>query len=125
MLEAIAKLNEQPSRPRLSARVGIDSGTVVVGAGAGKDAEVFGDVPNIAARVQSATEPDTVLITASAHRLISGSSSSKVPVHGTSKASLHRLSSSVSYDRLASADASVLHEDSRRSWAARKSLQLC
>jgi class 3 adenylate cyclase/tetratricopeptide (TPR) repeat protein len=72
MLEAIARLNEQPSRPKLSARVGIDSGTVVVGPGAGKDAEVFGDVPNIAARVQSAAEPDTVLITASAHRLISG-----------------------------------------------------
>jgi class 3 adenylate cyclase/predicted ATPase len=72
MLEAIAKLNEQPSRPTLSARVGIDSGKVVVGAGAGKDAEVFGDVPNIAARVQSAAQPDTVLITASAHRLISG-----------------------------------------------------
>ena len=72
MLEAIARLNEQPSRPKLSARVGMDSGTVVVGPGAGKAAEVFGDVPNIAARVQSAAEPDTVLITASAHRLISG-----------------------------------------------------
>jgi class 3 adenylate cyclase len=72
MLEAISRLNERPSRPKLSARVGIDSGTVVVGAGAGKDAEVFGHVPNIAARVQSAAEPDTVLITASAHRLISG-----------------------------------------------------
>jgi len=59
-------------RPKLSARVGIDSGMVVVGAGAGNDAEVFGDVPNIAARVQSAAEPDTVLITAAAHRLISG-----------------------------------------------------
>jgi class 3 adenylate cyclase len=54
LLEAIGRLNEQPSRPKLSARVGIDSGTVGVGAGAGKDAEVFGDVPNIAARVQSA-----------------------------------------------------------------------
>ncbi|HKV54960.1 MAG TPA: AAA family ATPase [Candidatus Binataceae bacterium] len=93
LLEAIARLNEQTSssdlhtsqtrllgsagaprsaRPKLSARVGIDSGMVVVGTGAGKDAEVFGDVPNIAARVQSAAEPDTVLITASAHRLISG-----------------------------------------------------
>jgi class 3 adenylate cyclase len=72
MLTEIGRLNEQPSRSKLSARVGIDSGTVVVGSGAGKDAEVFGDVPNIAARVQSAAEPDTVLITASAHRLISG-----------------------------------------------------
>jgi class 3 adenylate cyclase/tetratricopeptide (TPR) repeat protein len=79
ILDVIPKLNERSgtgfslSFPmRLSARVGIDSGTVVVGAGAGNDAEVFGDVPNIAARVQSAAEPDTVLITAAAHRLISG-----------------------------------------------------
>jgi class 3 adenylate cyclase len=33
--------------PELSARIGIDSATVVVGAGAGKDADVFGDTPNI------------------------------------------------------------------------------
>ena len=72
ILETIAKLNEQPSHPKLSTRVGIDSGTVVVGAGAGKDVDVFGDVPNVAARVQSAAEPDTVLITAAAQRLIPG-----------------------------------------------------
>jgi hypothetical protein len=30
ILDAIAKLNEQPGRPKLSARVGIDSGAVVV-----------------------------------------------------------------------------------------------
>ena len=63
ILDAIAKLNEQPARPKLAARVGIDSGAVVVGAGAGKDADVFGDAPNIAARVQAAAAPGTVLIT--------------------------------------------------------------
>ncbi len=62
ILDAIAKLNEQPARPKLAARVGIDSGAVVVGAGAGKDADVFGDTPNIAARVQAAAAPGTVLI---------------------------------------------------------------
>jgi class 3 adenylate cyclase/tetratricopeptide (TPR) repeat protein len=72
ILEAITGLNEQPSHPKLSARVGIDSGTVVVGTGAGKDADVFGDVPNIAARVQAGAEPDTVLLSAATHRLISG-----------------------------------------------------
>jgi class 3 adenylate cyclase len=72
ILDAIAKLNEQSGRPKLSARVGIDSGAVVVGAGAGKDADVFGDVPNLASRVQAAAEPDTVLITDAAHRLVSG-----------------------------------------------------
>src|SRR5216683_3264869 len=54
ILEAITKLNEHPARPKLAARVGIDSGAVVVGAGAGKDTDVFGDTPNIAARVQAA-----------------------------------------------------------------------
>ncbi len=72
ILDAIAKLNEQPGQPKLAARVGIDSGAVVVGVGAGKDADVFGDAPNIAARVQEAAAPGTVLITEDTHRLISG-----------------------------------------------------
>ncbi|MBV8053819.1 MAG: AAA family ATPase [Deltaproteobacteria bacterium] len=59
-------------RPKLVARVGIDSGAVVVGTGAGPDADVFGEAPNIAARVQAAAAPGTVLITAATHRLISG-----------------------------------------------------
>src|SRR5260370_30423818 len=54
------------------ARGGIDSGAVVGGAGAGKEGDVFGDAPNIAARVQEEPEPDTVLITAAVHVLISG-----------------------------------------------------
>ena len=50
ILEAITKLDQRPACPTLSARVGIDSGAVVVGAGADKEADVFGDTPNIAAR---------------------------------------------------------------------------
>jgi class 3 adenylate cyclase/tetratricopeptide (TPR) repeat protein len=72
IIDAIAKLNEQPGRPKLAARVGIHSGTVVVGAGAGKDADVFGDAPNIADRVQEAAAPGTVVVTEDTHRLISG-----------------------------------------------------
>jgi class 3 adenylate cyclase/tetratricopeptide (TPR) repeat protein len=72
IIDAIAKLNEQIERPKLSARVGIHSGAVVVGAGAGKDADVFGDAPNIAARVQEAAAPGTVLVTDDTHRLVSG-----------------------------------------------------
>src|SRR5712672_1604767 len=71
ILDAIAKLNEQPGYAKLSARVGIDSGLVVIGKGAGNEAEVFGDTPNIAARVQAAAEPDTVGITDATHRLVS------------------------------------------------------
>jgi len=52
ILDAIAKLNEQPVHVKLSARVGIDSEAAVVGKGADKDTDVFGDAPNIAARVE-------------------------------------------------------------------------
>jgi class 3 adenylate cyclase/tetratricopeptide (TPR) repeat protein len=70
--ETISKLNDQSIRPKLAARVGIDSGVVVVGAGAGKDPDVFGEAPNIAARVQAMAGPGAVLITSDTHRLISG-----------------------------------------------------
>src|SRR5580692_6095582 len=60
ILDAIANLNEQPGPVKLATRVGIDSGTVVIGKGAGNEAEVFGDTPNIAARVEAAVEPGTV-----------------------------------------------------------------
>jgi class 3 adenylate cyclase/tetratricopeptide (TPR) repeat protein len=72
ILESISRLNEQPLHAKLAARVGIHSGAVVVGAGAGKEAEVFGDVPNIAARLQAIAEPGTVLITGHTHRLVAG-----------------------------------------------------
>ncbi len=72
ILDGIAKLNEQPGHAQLSARIGIDSGPVVVGAGAGHDADVFGETPNIAKRVEAAAEPGTVAISDAAHRLVSG-----------------------------------------------------
>jgi hypothetical protein len=72
ILEAMSKLNEQPMRSKLSARIGIHSGTVVVGASAGENAGVFGEVPNIAPRVQGAALSDMVLITDATHRLVSG-----------------------------------------------------
>src|SRR6516162_8846873 len=72
ILEEVPKLNHQLTGAKLAARVGIDSGAVVVGAGAGKDADVFGEAPNIASRVQAAAEPGTVLVTDAVHRLVSG-----------------------------------------------------
>src|SRR6266851_5579355 len=71
IVDAIAKLNQHSARPELSARIGIDSGAVVVGASASRDADVFGDTPNIAARAQTAADPGTVLVTADTHRLVS------------------------------------------------------
>jgi class 3 adenylate cyclase/tetratricopeptide (TPR) repeat protein len=72
LLDAIAKLSDDASHPRMEARVGIDSGAVVVGVGAGLEPDVFGDTPNIAARLQSAAEPGSVLVSSSTHDLVSG-----------------------------------------------------
>ena len=72
ILEAVPKLNQETTNPKISVRVGIDSGAVVVGAGVSKDADVFGETPNVAARMQAIAVPGTVLISASTHRLISG-----------------------------------------------------
>jgi class 3 adenylate cyclase len=72
ILDAIGKLNQESGRPKLSARIGIDSGAVVVGTGAGLDIEVFGEAPNNAARAQALAVPGTVFISAATHRLVSG-----------------------------------------------------
>src|SRR5208337_849479 len=68
---ALADLNARNARsgaPELSARIGIDCGSVVVDAAG----EVFGEAPNVAARVQAAAEPGTVLVTASVQRQTAG-----------------------------------------------------
>jgi class 3 adenylate cyclase/predicted ATPase len=54
--------------PELAVRVGIHTGPVVIG----EDGEVFGEVPNVAARVQAAAEPGMLLVTRDVHRLVSG-----------------------------------------------------
>jgi class 3 adenylate cyclase/predicted ATPase len=68
---ALAELNARNASkgvPELSARVGLDSGQMVVDA----MGEVFGDAPNIAARVQSAAEPGSILVTATVQRQTAG-----------------------------------------------------
>jgi class 3 adenylate cyclase/tetratricopeptide (TPR) repeat protein len=68
---ALADLNARNAKagaPPLAARVGLDMGPVVVDAAG----EVFGDAPNVAARVQSAAEPGTVLVTARVQRQTAG-----------------------------------------------------
>jgi class 3 adenylate cyclase len=57
---------------KLSVRVGIQTGSVVMGHGGGAETDVFGDAPNVASRVQSAAEPDSVVITPAVHELVSG-----------------------------------------------------
>jgi class 3 adenylate cyclase/tetratricopeptide (TPR) repeat protein len=60
--------NASEGAPELSARIGLDSGQVVVDA----TGEVFGDAPNLAARVQGAAEPGSILITAAVQRQTAG-----------------------------------------------------
>jgi hypothetical protein len=55
----------------LCARIGIATGTVVVGGGA-PEHDVVGETPNLAARLQSLAEPNTVLIDENTRRLIGG-----------------------------------------------------
>jgi len=71
IIEAVAKLNEESAGPKISARIGIDSGMVVVTRN-GENFDVFGDSPNIAARVKGTALPGTVMVTAATERLISG-----------------------------------------------------
>ena len=52
----------------LHVRVGMHTGPVVIADGG----EVFGETANVAARVQGAAEPDTVVITAATQRLVAG-----------------------------------------------------
>jgi class 3 adenylate cyclase/predicted ATPase len=68
---ALADLNARHAgsgAPELAARIGIDAGPVVVDAAGA----VFGDTPNIAARVQSLAEPGSVLITTNVQRQVAG-----------------------------------------------------
>jgi hypothetical protein len=68
---ALAEINAKnrgKGAPDLLARIGLESGPVVVEA----TGEVFGDAPNIAARVQAAAEPGSVLVTMNVQRQVAG-----------------------------------------------------
>ena len=60
--------NARSARPQLSARIGFECGSVVVDA----TGEVFGDAPNLAARVQAEAEAGSVLITLNVQRQVAG-----------------------------------------------------
>src|SRR5439155_20965915 len=56
LLDTVAELNsrlEPAHGVRLAVQVGMDTGAVIVGEGAGAGVGVFGDTPNVAARVQA------------------------------------------------------------------------
>ena len=68
---ALSEINARSAAkgaPQLSARIGLESGPVVVETAG----EVFGDAPNIAARVQAAAEPGSVLVTRNVQLQVAG-----------------------------------------------------
>src|SRR5271157_174723 len=68
---ALVELNARNAgtrAPQLIARIGLESGPVVVDA----TGEVFGEAPNIAARVQGAAKPGAIFITATVLRQTAG-----------------------------------------------------
>jgi class 3 adenylate cyclase len=67
-LEDLNARNVARGLPALAARIGLQSGPVVVDS----SGEVFGDAPNVAARVQAAAEPGTLFVTAFVQRQVAG-----------------------------------------------------
>src|SRR5204863_10163125 len=67
-LAELNRKNEGTGKSLLAARIAIDSGSVVIDA----TGEIFGNVPNIAARAQALAEPGAVVVTARVQRQIAG-----------------------------------------------------
>ncbi len=67
-LAEVNRKNAGTGKPALSARIGIETGPVVVDAAG----EIYGDAPNAASRVQALAEPGTVMVTARVQRQIAG-----------------------------------------------------
>ena len=69
--QALIELNRKNTgtgKPALAARIAIDAGPVVIDA----TSEIFGEVPNIAARAQAVAEPGSVVVTARVQRQVAG-----------------------------------------------------
>ena len=67
-LAELNRKNEGTGKPVLAARVGLETGPAVVDAAG----EIYGDVANVAARVQALAEPGAVLVTARVQRQVAG-----------------------------------------------------
>jgi class 3 adenylate cyclase len=68
---ALAELNRNGAstrKPALNARIGIEIGPVVIDSAG----EIYGDAPNVAARVQALAEPGTVVVTARVQQQVVG-----------------------------------------------------
>ena len=72
---AALELRDSVAALGLHARIGINTGEVVAGAG---DALVTGDAVNVASRLEQAAEPGVILIGDATHRLLSGAVTSEL-----------------------------------------------
>lgn len=75
LIEEIHKLNDSLQREfsrRIAVRVGIHTGEVMIRQDSGDTGGIFGETPNVAARVQAASEPNSVCISAATQRLVAG-----------------------------------------------------
>jgi hypothetical protein len=78
MLEAVKFADFRGSKGRpvpIEIRIGIHTGLVVIdeiGAEAEKKMDIIGETPNIAARLMSLAEPNSLVVSASTYRLVSG-----------------------------------------------------
>jgi class 3 adenylate cyclase len=70
-LQVVDRVRSLPAQEPLAVRVGIHTGPVVVAREQG-EVDVFGETPNVAARVQALAAPDTVAITATTQHLVAG-----------------------------------------------------
>jgi class 3 adenylate cyclase/predicted ATPase len=75
IIDRVAALSVE-DRSELHVRIGVSTGLVVVGdivgEGASEERAVVGDTPNLAARLQSVAEADTVYLSDSTRRLVAG-----------------------------------------------------
>jgi class 3 adenylate cyclase/tetratricopeptide (TPR) repeat protein len=73
-IACVVGMLETPAREKLSVRIGIATGLVVVGDlvghGTAQEQAVVGDTPNLAARLQALAEPDSVVVSAATRRLL-------------------------------------------------------
>jgi len=73
-LELVSAVGNLKTHLRLQMRAGIASGLVVagdlIGTGASQEQAIVGKTPNLAARLESLAEPDTVVIAESTHKLL-------------------------------------------------------
>src|SRR6516165_8007249 len=73
-LELVAAVSQLKTHTLLQTRVGIATGLVVVGdligSGASQEQAIVGETPNLAARLQSIAEPNSVVIAESTRRLL-------------------------------------------------------